>query len=88
LWNQIQADIMGLPVVTSSVEEPECLGAAVILAVGLGIYKTAPEAISSMVRVEKRYEPRMGLKDVYDRNFEIYEGLCHSLAGSFQQQGS
>jgi xylulokinase len=83
LWNQIQADIMGLPVVTSSVEEPECLGAAVILAVGLGIYKTAPEAISSMVRVEKRYEPRMGLKDVYDRNFEIYEGLCHSCCDRF-----
>jgi xylulokinase len=88
LWNQIQADIMGVPVVTSSVEEPECLGAAVILAVGLGTYKTVPEAIRSMVRVEKRYEPRMELKDVYDKNYAIYGELCHSLAGPFTMQGS
>lgn len=85
IWNQIQADIMDIPVVTSSVEEPECLGASVLLAVGLGIYKSVPEAINAMVRVKDRYEPREEYRERYDRYFAVYEELCSKLDGTFRK---
>ena len=43
LWNQIQADIYGCPVETVNASEATALGAAMIGAVGAGVFKDLPK---------------------------------------------
>ncbi|MDP7421446.1 MAG: FGGY family carbohydrate kinase, partial [bacterium] len=56
-WNQIQADIYGKPVSTLENPEASIMGAALLGAVGTGAFSSLPEAVKSMVRLKKRYQP-------------------------------
>jgi glycerol kinase len=55
---QFQADIMNIPVVRPEVTETTALGAAYLAGIGVGFWKDA-QAIATMPRAEKRFEPRM-----------------------------
>jgi sugar (pentulose or hexulose) kinase len=54
---QINADLLGVPVVTPAVAERACLGAAAFAAVAAGIYSTIPAATGAMVRPDRVFEP-------------------------------
>ena len=49
LWRQIQADIYGAEVVTVNAEEGPAFGAAILAAVGTGVYDTVEEATDDLV---------------------------------------
>ena len=53
LWNQIRADIMGIPVKALDMKETTALGAALVAFTGMGVYKSIEDAFSA---VESRYE--------------------------------
>ncbi len=57
LWLQIDADMLGLPIVTSVCLERACLGAAAFAAVAARIYRTVAEATQAMVRPDRVFEP-------------------------------
>jgi xylulokinase len=57
LWLQINADMLGVPVVTPACAERACLGAAAFAAVAAGFYASIPEATGVMVRPERVFEP-------------------------------
>jgi xylulokinase len=57
LWLQIKADILNVPVVTSSAPEQGCLGAAVFAAAAARIYGSIDAALSAMVRPGECFEP-------------------------------
>ncbi len=57
LWLQIEADVMGVPMVTSACAERACLGAAAFAAVAAGRYGSIAEATGSMVRAGQGFEP-------------------------------
>ena len=80
LWTQIQADIYGCAVET--VEEPEAtaLGAAMIAAVGAGIYSDMKEASEKMVHVARRYEPNPERVAQYNDVFELFKACYEGLA--------
>jgi xylulokinase len=79
LWNQIQADIYGSPIETVKVSEATALGAAMLGAVGVGIYKDIIEAAENMVQVDKRWEPIPENVAIYEELFEIFEDAFHAL---------
>lgn len=60
LWLQINADLLGVPVVTPAVPERACLGAAAFAAMAAGIYPTIPDATGAMVRPDRVFEPDPG----------------------------
>jgi xylulokinase len=82
LWCQIQTDIYGRP--TVALEESECavLGAAMLGAMGAGIFSTMEEASESMVRVTASYEPDPAAVARYNEIFPLfrkaYKGLSES----------
>lgn len=82
LWCQIQTDIYGRPTVV--LEEGECavLGAAMLGAVGAGVFDSMEEASESMVRVVGSYEPNQSDVDCYDELFGIFRESYHGLADS------
>lgn len=53
---QMQADVLGAPVVRPAVTETTALGAAYLAGLGVGVWLT-PDAVTSQWRVDRRFEP-------------------------------
>jgi xylulokinase len=72
LWGQIRADCLGRPLDRVFYPDVGCLGAAILAAVGIGAYRSLADAISTMTRVERRFEPNPKMKARYDAMYETY----------------
>ena len=57
IWCQLQADVTGIPVSIPAEKEAACLGAAIIAAVGAGLYENLNSACQKVVSFEKTYHP-------------------------------
>lgn len=57
VWMQILADAVGLPVEVFTINEVSALGAAIVGAVGLGLYPDYAAAIRGMVKKRKEFTP-------------------------------
>ena len=72
---QILADVTGRPVET--VAQPQNVGgvgAAMLVAVGLGAYPSLSEA-SAHIKADHRYEPNPEVQAIYERNFKVLKLL-------------
>jgi xylulokinase len=79
VWNQIQADIYGRPVETVKVPEATALGAAMLGALGAGIYKDIHQTADHMVHMENRWEPIAKNVPVYNELFAIFRDTYQAL---------
>lgn len=80
-WNQMQADIYGLPVETITCKESAALGAAIICAVSTGLYADYKEASENMTHVLKRYEPNEENVEKYTEIYRKWDECYTSLKG-------
>jgi xylulokinase len=79
LWSQIKADVCGLPVVMPSHGEAAVLGAAMLAAVGVGLYPDIPSAARLMVGEGARVEPNPAARAVYDAAYKLYVNLYETV---------
>ena len=79
LWTQIKSDVTGLPIVVPSSDTATTLGAAILAGVGVGMYESFEEAMNLTVIDKRMHEPKEELKEVYDRNYEVYLELYRNL---------
>ncbi|HDK27727.1 MAG TPA: carbohydrate kinase [Candidatus Atribacteria bacterium] len=81
LFNQIQADIYGKVVVKTECSEASALGAAMIAATTIGIYKDINTAVDNIINVNKlsRKEPNIKNYKVYKELSKIHDLLYCSL---------
>ena len=79
-WNQIKADVTGFTVLVPAVLETAVLGSAILGAVGVGACADVPTAVRAMTRMERRLEPRLECRGIYDRAYAQYKGLYPALA--------
>ncbi len=85
VWNQVKADVLGLPVVTTENEEAASLGAAILAGVAVGTFSSVDDAVARMVVVKDRYEPDPANRAAYDAGYETYRGLYGNLTGMFDR---
>jgi xylulokinase len=85
LWNQIKADITGLPVRVCSVPEVELLGLAIIAGYALNLYPDLKKAAETMVRFKKTLFPRPEMGSLYEGHRKVYERLYPSLKSLFEE---
>ena len=81
---QILADITGRTVET--VDSPQnvgAVGAAVIMAVGLGVIGAVSEA-KRLIPAKKTFTPNTANKDIYDRNYAVYKMLYNNNKNAFK----
>ena len=57
LWNQIRADVIGVPVKALNMTETTALGAAMMAFTGMGIYKSLEEAFAAVDNSFVEYKP-------------------------------
>jgi xylulokinase len=79
VWNQIQADIHGVPVKTVQTADTGALGAAMHAAVGVGVYKDTKEAAANMVTLAGEYEPNPANVAIYNEVYDMYTSVFESL---------
>jgi D-xylulose kinase len=74
-WMQIQADVLGIPVIRTEMQEATALGAAILACKGVGIFKSVAEAAEEMVRPLPPLTPIVKNSTMYERGFERYKHL-------------
>lgn len=85
-WRQIQADMLGMPVYTTKTEEEACLGAAILAAVGVGIYKDIHTACETIVKLEAEVvEPIQENTMRYQEYQSLYRELYGSVKGLYSR---
>ena len=84
VWKQIEADIIGRPVLTTTNEEAATLGAAILAGKAVGLYSNIEEAAEQMIQIKDRFEPDPKNKAVYDDAFSTYVKLYDALCPLFE----
>jgi xylulokinase len=79
LWQQIQADIYGMPVELIEADEGAAYGAALLAAVGTGNWTTVEAACETAVRVAKRVQPDAKTARLMDLQYVEYRKLYPAL---------
>jgi len=78
LWNQIRADVTGLPVTTIEQKEATVLGAAICAFVGTGVHPTVESAQRAMKLAETAFRPS-SQRDAYQKLYEAYRRVLPAL---------
>ncbi len=76
VWNQIQADVYGVPVTTLKVTDATVLGGAILGAVGAGVFPSIEAGADAMVRLDERFEPIPANVETYAR---LYDAYCRAF---------
>jgi sugar (pentulose or hexulose) kinase len=69
LFAQIVADVIDRPVEVARTPETTALGAAVLAAVALGVYRTPGDATSAMCGARARFEPDLRASTEYEDHY-------------------
>jgi len=85
LWRQIQADIFGAELVTINATEGPAYGAALLAAVGVGVYSSVEQACRSAIQVVERTTPIPGHVALYEDYYAIYRALYPALKPCFDK---
>lgn len=70
LWPQILADVLQKEIHIPVVKEATALGAAINAGIGVGLYRNYEEAIQTIVKIERVYQPDVQNSKVYQ---DLYE---------------
>jgi xylulokinase len=84
LWSQMLADLYGCPVSGMQSDEGAALGAALLGAVGAGLYATVQEACAAVVRRGGTLTPDQGKNGAYRPYFELYKKLYRTMKDDFK----
>ena len=88
VWRQIQADALGIPVVTVAPRGGAPYGAAVLAAVGAGGFASVREACRAWLRPLDRIEPSPNAVAIYGEAYERYPKALPSAEASLRGAGS
>ncbi|QHQ63263.1 carbohydrate kinase [Anaerocolumna sedimenticola] len=81
---QTMSDILGCEIETvDSPQNAGALGAAVIVAVGLGILERMEDA-DKLIKVKEVYVPNTANKEIHDRNFIVFKSLYKNNKRAFR----
>ncbi len=83
---QIAADIFNTPIVRGITEETSGLGAAILTAVGTGMYESVDRAIKEMVHYEREFLPDQNHVELYHQlHKKVYKKMYHTLEPLYHQ---
>ena len=87
LWNQVKADVCGLPIVTLAGENAAVRGDAMLAGVAIGAFRDLAAAERALVATEARFEPDAATRGRYDEAYERYIRLFEALRPEFERTG-
>lgn len=85
IWRQIITDVMDFPLEVISVEEPGCLGAALLAGVGVGIFQDIGSAVGRTTRVSSSISPNPENSAFYEERRRVFNKTYHALEAILYQ---
>jgi xylulokinase len=85
LWNQIKADIYRRSMQTLTNFEGGVMGAVILAAAGVGVYRDAAAAAEALVRIEETFQPDPATADQYDRYYSMFKALHDGMQPYFKK---
>jgi xylulokinase len=79
LWRQIQADVYGCAVDTVSADEGAAYGAAILAAVGIGLWPTVDAACDALVRGNAETSVRPEVVALMNERYDAYRRIYPAL---------
>lgn len=83
LWRKIIANVMNMKVDIIESEEGPGYGAAILAAVGCGVYPSVEEAAKALVKVVATEEPDADLTAKYEERYRKFRAFYPALKGMF-----
>jgi xylulokinase len=84
LWNQIKADVLGVPYARLSRDDCALLGDVLLAGNAVGVFPDLAAAARKLVQVTRRYLPDEERHSRYRRYLELYRGLFDRTRGVFE----
>ena len=84
LWRKICASVLGVELVTVNSTEGAAYGAALLAAVGEGVFASVPDACAATISITGRTPPEPSWSAAYDRLHAVYRGLYPALKTTFE----
>lgn len=81
-WNQLQADIYGRRVETLAEGECTALGAAILGAVGCGVFNSVEEGVAAMVHPTSHLDPDPSMTALHAEQYEIFQEAVGQMINS------
>ena len=82
-WRQILANVFGVELATVAAGEGAAYGAALLAAVGDGLWADVPAACAEVIQITGSTKPEAGETAVYDEQYAIYRSLYPTLRDTF-----
>ena len=82
IWQQIIADVLGAPLVNINTTEGGAFGAAILAAVGAGVYQDASSACKAMIQTGEQVQVGED-SEIYAERYAIYQSLYPTLKDTF-----
>ncbi len=91
-WMQMHADVTGVPITLTKVQDAVALGSCITAAAGAGIYDSLQDAAAAMVHEERVIEPRQDVHEEYawwvDRYAEQFPALRETQHAVVEHEGA
>jgi gluconokinase len=85
VWPQIFADVLGVPVIISSVNEVALVGSAMLALTTGGVFKDLTHASEKMIKETKRIEPNKTSMKVHDQRYRFFKKLRETLGPLYSE---
>jgi xylulokinase len=79
VWRQLLADIVNLPLYTVNSTEGAALGAAILGAVGVGMWPDVPSAASALIRKVDEVAPQAQGVETYNKLYPMFKSVYPAL---------
>lgn len=87
-WPQMFADGLGVPVTIAEARETGALGAAIAASIGAGLYADETQAVATMTRPARTFEPNPSMADHYNRRYDFWMRLTKTLDPFWREMAS
>ncbi|GIV15291.1 MAG: carbohydrate kinase [Armatimonadota bacterium] len=88
LWMQAMANVLGVPLQVSHVDEPGLVGSAILGYTALGVYTDVEQATQAMVQTGRQYLPQQEAVAAYENKYHFFRRLMRDLAGAFAEHAT
>ncbi len=83
LWNQIKADVLGIPVVILQDSIGAAVGDAYLAGIGSGVFTDIRATLKSNIKIESKYLPDEKTHIYYQQRYSRFRALYESLKNEF-----
>jgi xylulokinase len=85
LWNQIKADVLGMPIAVLEDSVGAAVGDAYLAGMGAGMFKDIRQTLKTNVKIEARFSPDQKVHSYYQERYARFRSLYESIKDEFDK---